>query len=40
MKETAKSIGGSMLIVLGTLIVLGLVISYLPKVLTDRLPRY
>lgn len=40
MKEMLKSYGGTFLVVVGSLLLLGLVIGYLPKVLADRLPKF
>lgn len=40
MKDLFKSYGGTVAVVLVTLVVLGFVIGYLPKVVSDRLPKY
>ncbi len=40
MKEFLKSYGGTVAVVLGTLVVLSFVIGYLPTAIQNRLPKY
>lgn len=40
MKEMFKSYGGTVAVVLVTLVVVGFLLPYAPKFIADRLPKY